>query len=83
MREERARFRQGDQELKRAIANSSHDLRTPLTAVFGYLDLLEKEEKSRKAEEYLAVIRDRSEAMKQLTEDLFTYSLAASILKGA
>lgn len=78
LREERARFRQGDQELKRAIANSSHDLRTPLTAVFGYLDLLEKEEKSRKAEEYLAVIRDRSEAMKQLTEDLFTYSLAAS-----
>ena len=46
LRAERHRFCQGDAELKAAVTNISHDLRTPLTAICGYLDLLEKEEKS-------------------------------------
>ncbi|MCM1328781.1 MAG: HAMP domain-containing histidine kinase [Ruminococcus sp.] len=77
LREERLRFQQGDAEIKEAVTNISHDLRTPLTAVFGYLDLLEREEKSETAENYLGQIRGRSEAMKQLTEELFRYSIAA------
>lgn len=36
----------GDRELKEAVTNISHDLRTPLTAIIGYLELLEEEEKS-------------------------------------
>lgn len=36
----------GDRELKEAVTNISYDLRTPLTAIIGYLDLLEEEEKS-------------------------------------
>ena len=43
---ERHRFQQGDMELKNAVTNISHDLRTPLTAICGYLELLEREEKS-------------------------------------
>lgn len=35
-------FRQGDRELKESVANLSHDIRTPLTAVCGYLELLEE-----------------------------------------
>lgn len=78
LREERLRFRHGDAELKEAVTNISHDLRTPLTAVFGYLDLLEREEKSDTVNQYLGQIRGRTEAMKQLTEELFRYSIVAS-----
>ena len=47
LRKERHRYQQGDLELKEAITNISHDLRTPLTAINGYLDLLEREGKKR------------------------------------
>ena len=53
LREERLRLRQGDAELKEAVTNISHDLRTPLTAVSAYLDLLEREEESENGEKYL------------------------------
>lgn len=43
LRRERQRYQQGDLELKEAVTNISHDLRTPLTAISGYLDLLERE----------------------------------------
>ncbi len=75
LREKRHRFQQGDAELKNAVTNISHDLRTPLTAVFGYLDLLEQEEKSEAVERYIAIIRNRCEMLKQLTEELFRYSI--------
>lgn len=78
LRKERHRFQQGDLELKEAVTNISHDLRTPLTAICGYLDLLEKEDKSEKVEKYLDQIADRAEALKQLTEELFRYSVVAS-----
>ena len=44
LRRQRQRFQQGDTELKNAVTNIAHDLRTPLTAMQGYLDLLEREE---------------------------------------
>lgn len=78
LREERRRFQHGDTELKEAVTNISHDLRTPLTAVFGYLDLLEREEQSDTVNQYLGQIRGRTEAMKHLTEELFRYSIVAS-----
>lgn len=78
LRAQRHRFRQGDTELKNAVTNISHDLRTPLTAIFGYLDLLEQEEKTETTERYLAVIRNRAELLTQLTEELFRYSVIIS-----
>ncbi len=78
MREERRRFKQGDKELKDAVTNISHDLRTPLTAVRGYLDLIKKEEKSETAAGYLEIIENRTRAMKELAEELFDYSLIVS-----
>ena len=78
LKEERHRFQQGDRELKDAVTNISHDLRTPLTAVCGYLDLLEREETSEDAGRYLAVIRSRTEILRQLTEELFRYSVFTS-----
>jgi hypothetical protein len=65
-------------ELKEAVTNISHDLRTPLTAICGYLDLLEREEKSESVERYLSQIENRIEALKALTEELFRYSVVTS-----
>ena len=78
LRGERRRFQQGDLELKEAVAGISHDLRTPLTAICGYLDLLEREEKPEAVSRYLEIIKNRTEAMKQLTEEFFRYSVATS-----
>lgn len=78
LRKRRQRFEQGDQELKNAVTNISHDLRTPLTAIYGYLDLLEEEEKSETVERYLEVIRNRAGMLTQLTEELFRYSIVMS-----
>lgn len=78
LRAERHRFQQGDTELKNAITNISHDLRTPLTAICGYLDLLEQEEKSETVERYIETIKNRTEMLTQLTEELFRYSIIIS-----
>lgn len=78
LRKARLQYRNGNQELHEAITNISHDLRTPLTAICGYLELLEQEEKSAAAERYLGVIQERAEALKQLTEELFRYSVILS-----
>lgn len=78
LRAERLRFQQGDTELKQAVTNISHDLRTPLTAICGYLDLLEEEEKTESVEQYVAIIRNRSDMLIRLTEELFRYSMIHS-----
>ncbi|MDE7259453.1 MAG: sensor histidine kinase, partial [Lachnospiraceae bacterium] len=77
LRAQRQRYEQGNMALKETITNVSHDIRTPLTAIYGYLELLEKEEKSEAAEKYLEIIKNRTEALKDLTEELFVY--AASV----
>ncbi len=78
LRGQRQRYQTGDRELKEAVTNISHDLRTPLTAICGYLNLLEREEKSADVARYLALIDNRAQAMKQLTEELFRYSILLS-----
>ena len=77
LRKERLKLQRGDMELKNAVTNISHDLRTPLTAICGYLDLLMQEPQTEKSELYLAVIRERTDAMRGLTEELFRYSVIA------
>lgn len=75
LRRQRHKFTQGDAELKAAITNISHDLRTPLTAICGYLELLERTDKSPEVSRYLEIISERAELMKTLTEELFRYSV--------
>ena len=75
LRRERLKLQTGNAELTAAVTNVSHDLRTPLTAICGYLDLLEQEPQSEAAARYLTVIRERTDAMRALTEELFRYSV--------
>ena len=79
LRRERLRLQNGDAQLKAAVTNVSHDLRTPLTAICGYLDLLEQEPHSENSRRYLAVIRERTETMRALTEELLQYSVVTSV----
>ena len=62
------------------IASISHDIRTPLTAIRGYLELLEGEEKTENTIRYLSVISERTEVLSKLTEELFQYTVAASVV---
>ena len=78
LREEQLRYLHGDRKLKEAVVNISHDLRTPLTAIRGYLELLEREEMSENAARYRDVIFERVEALSLLTEEFLRYSVAAS-----
>ena len=78
LRTERRRFQQGDLELKHAVTNISHDLRTPLTALSGYLELLEQEEKSESVNRYIEIMKDRVDILTQLSEELFRYSVIIS-----
>ena len=78
LRQERQRCQQGDAELKAAVTNISHDLRTPLTAICGYLDLLAREDCSDEARRYLDIIRGRADSLRELTEELFRYSVIVS-----
>lgn len=82
LRIQQRKYQKGDKELKNAVTNISHDLRTPLTAICGYMDLLKKEEKSENVSRYLSFIANRIEAMKQLTEELFRYSVILSAEEG-
>lgn len=61
------------------ITNVSHDIKTPLTSIVNYVDLLKKEEiNNPKAQEYLEVLDRQSKRLKKLTEDLVEASKASS-----
>lgn len=78
LQKQKHRYIQGDKELKNAIINISHDLRTPLTTICGYLSLLDKEEKSEHIARQLSIIKNRTFALKQLVEELFRYTTIIS-----
>ncbi len=78
LRKEYLRYKHGDFELKTAITNISHDIRTPLTAICGYLDLLQDNTDIAKTKEYISIMKERAELMQQLTEELFRYSVILS-----
>lgn len=60
------------------ITNVSHDIKTPLTSIINYVDLLSKEELSGKAREYTEILLRQSARLKKLTEDLVEASKATT-----
>lgn len=57
-----------------AYANLSHDIRTPLTSLDGYVQLLNEAETDEDRDRYSKIIRERIDTLKELLEDLFTYT---------
>lgn len=61
------------------ITNVSHDIKTPLTSIINYVDLLKKEEiQDEKAKEYIQILDNKSQRLKKLTEDLVEASKVSS-----
>ena len=60
------------------ITNVSHDIRTPLTSIITYVDLLKKEKDPSKVEEYVEVLDQKSKRLKILIDDLFEAAKASS-----
>ena len=74
---ERVFLKDGDKRMKENVTAISHDLRTPLTAINSYADLLESETDEAKRKEYLERIKDRTSELKDMTGELFKYSVSS------
>ena len=74
LRKQKLKYKNGDQELKKIVTNISHDLRTPLTALKGYIDLINKEKLSISQKKYLKIIQKKSDELNELTGQLFEFS---------
>lgn len=72
-------YKNGNGELKLSITNISHDLRTPLTAIRAYLDLIDENNLTKKQKEYLKIIDSKVNDLTVLTEQLFDFSKALDI----
>lgn len=72
---ERSAFRRREQALRRQIANVSHDLRTPLTSILGYLQLLERPDTTEEERrEYLSIIEGRAKVLQGLITSFYDLS---------
>ena len=72
---EGAGYRRKEQDLRRQIADVSHDLRTPLTSILGYLQLVEEDSLTpEQRREYLAVIRSRAATLQTLITSFYDLS---------
>ena len=63
-----------ESHLKDTIINLSHDIRTPLTSMDGYFQLLLKSDDPEERQQYAAVISDRLSSLKEMLDELFTYA---------
>ena len=76
IRKQELEYKLGNKEIRRSITDISHDLRTPLTSIRGYIDLLKKTTSLKKQKEYIEIIDERVDNLINLTEQLFDYSKA-------
>lgn len=65
---------QSEDSLKETITNLSHDIRTPLTSMDGYFQLLVQSDSEEERQHYIAVIQNRITSLKDMLEELFTYT---------
>lgn len=73
-RKERRKYLKKEQEISDIYTNLSHDIRTPLTSLNGYFELLRDSEKLEDRQRYLSVIEERIDSLKEMLEELFTYT---------
>ena len=62
-----------EERIQQVYTNLSHDIRTPLTSMDGYVQLLGQVKDEEKQKKYLRIIRERIESLKEILEELFTF----------
>ncbi len=78
LRKQKLQYENGNNELKKSITNISHDIRTPLTAISGYIDLIKEDKENQ--EEYIKIIERKTNDLINLTEQLFDFSKTIDIV---
>ena len=73
-RSNRQEWVQKEKRLVQTYTNLSHDIRTPLTSLDGYFQLLEDTENAKERTRYLQIIQERIHALRDMLEELFTYT---------
>lgn len=76
--ETRIEFEEMVQQNKRMVSSISHDFRTPLTSMLGYIQILQNDSNSLKDEKYLKIIEERTKILKNLVEEFYSLSLLES-----
>lgn len=71
LRKQKLKYENGNQELKKIITNISHDMRTPLTAIKGYISLIKED---RNKAEYIKIVERKTDDLITLTNQLFDFS---------
>lgn len=79
LRKQKLQYENGNQELKQSITNISHDIRTPLTAISGYIDLLKDIDENDKQEQYMQIIERKTNDLISLTNQFFDFSKTIDI----
>ena len=74
LQDERNRYMDGNRRISQAVTEISHDIRTPLTAINSYLDLIKDETDEELKAQYLERIKSRTLSLSDLTDELFKYS---------
>ena len=94
LRKVKIQYENGSEELKRTITNISHDMRTPLTAISGYIELMENNieaeevnnskskiiRREQNKQKYLKIIKRKTRELIELTEQLFKFSTTMDTL---
>lgn len=73
-KKERADYQKKEQMIADIYTNLSHDIRTPLTSFDGYFQLLEETQEENDRKRYIQIIQERIESLKEMLEELFTYT---------
>ena len=73
-RNRRKVYMEKEERIQQVYTNLSHDIRTPLTSMDGYVQLLGQVKDEEKQKKYLRIIRERIESLKEILEELFTFT---------
>lgn len=73
-RKERSEYMEKEKAISDTYTSLSHDIRTPLTSLDGYFQLLEESKSRQEQEKYIRVIQERIGSLKEMLEELFTYT---------
>ena len=81
LKSQKLQYELGDASIKNAAVGISHDLRTPLTAICGYVELVEKSSDIETAKRYAKQIKNRADAIRALSDELLQYFVETSSIE--